>query len=67
MNCRSDPKSSPHSVLYRPPGQGRRAFGSLRLGIDPAVSSAVFVTTFTDDFRFLNFLAAGGLLVRAWG
>ena len=36
-----------------------------RLGIDPAVSSAVFVTTFTDVFGFLIFLAAGGALV-AW-
>ena len=36
-----------------------------RLGIDPAVSSAVFVTTFTDVFGFLIFLSAGGLLV-AW-
>ena len=34
-----------------------------RLGIDPAVSSAVFVTTFTDVFGFLIFLTAGGLLV----
>lgn len=38
-----------------------------RLGIDPAVSSAVFVTTFTDVFGFLIFLAAGGFLVRALG
>ena len=38
-----------------------------RLGIDPAVSSAVFVTTFTDVFGFLIFLSAGGLLVRALG
>ena len=36
-----------------------------RLGIDPAVPSAVFVTTFTDVFGFLIFLVAGGLLV-AW-
>ena len=38
-----------------------------RLGIDPAVSSAVFVTTFTDVFGFLIFLAAGGLLVGLLG
>ena len=38
-----------------------------RLGIDPAVSSAVFVTTFTDVFGFLIFLAAGGFLVVALG
>ena len=38
-----------------------------RLGIDPAVSSAVFVTTFTDVMGFLIFLAAGGFLVRALG
>ena len=38
-----------------------------RFGIDPAVSSAVFVTTFTDILGFLVFLAAGGLLVRALG
>ena len=34
-----------------------------RLRIDPAVSSAVFVTTFTDVFGFLIFLTAGSLLV----
>ena len=34
-----------------------------RLGTDPAVSSAVFVTTFTDVFGFLIFLTAGGFLV----
>ncbi len=38
-----------------------------RLSIDPAVSSAVFVTTFTDVFGFLIFLAAGGVLVSALG
>ena len=38
-----------------------------RLGIDPAVSAAVFVTTFTDVFGFLIFLAAGGLLVGMLG
>ena len=38
-----------------------------RLGIGPAVSSAVFVTTFTDVFGFLIFLAAGGYLVRGLG
>ena len=38
-----------------------------RLGIGPAVSSAVFVTTFTDVFGFLIFLAAGGFLVRGLG
>lgn len=38
-----------------------------RLGIDPAVSSAVFVTTSIDVFGFLIFLAAGGPLVRALG
>ncbi len=38
-----------------------------RLGIDPAVSSAVFVTTFTDVFGFLIFLAAGGVLVGLLG
>jgi magnesium transporter len=38
-----------------------------RLGIDPAVSSALFVTTFTDVFEFLIFLAARGFLVRALG
>ena len=34
-----------------------------RLGIDPAV----FVTTFTDVFGFLIFLADGGLLVGLLG
>ena len=38
-----------------------------QLGIDPAVSSAVFVITFTDVFEFLIFLAAGGFLVRGRG
>ena len=36
-----------------------------RLGIYPAVSWAVFVTTFIDVLGFLIFLAAGGALV-AW-
>ncbi len=36
-----------------------------RLGVDPAVSSAVFVTTFTDVLGFLIFLAAGAFFV-AW-
>ena len=38
-----------------------------RLGIDPAVSSAVFVTTFTDVLGFLIFLAAGAFFVTWLG
>ena len=38
-----------------------------RLGIDPAVSSAVFVTTFTDVLGFLIFLAAGAFFVTRLG
>ena len=34
-----------------------------RFGIDPAVSSAVFVTTFTDVLGFLIFLAAGAFFI----
>ena len=37
------------------------------LGIDPAVSPALFVITFTDVFGFLIFLADGGLLVGLLG
>lgn len=50
---------------------GRRSGGSRaplllrRLGIGPAVSAAVFETTFADVFGFLIFLAAGGLLIGA--
>ena len=36
-----------------------------KMGIDPAVSSAVFVTTFTDVFGFLIFLGTAALLI-AW-
>lgn len=38
-----------------------------RAGIDPAVSSAVFVTTFTDVLGFLIFLAAGAYFVTRLG
>ena len=38
-----------------------------RLGIDPAVSSAVFVTTFTDVLGFLIFLSAGAFFVTWLG
>ena len=38
-----------------------------RLGIDPAVSSAVFVTTFTDVLGFLIFLAAGAFFIARLG
>ncbi len=38
-----------------------------RLRVDPAVSSAVFVTTFTDVFGFLIFLAAGAFFVSWLG
>ena len=38
-----------------------------RLGVDPAVSSAVFVTTFTDVLGFLIFLAAGAFFVTWLG
>ncbi len=34
-----------------------------RLGVDPAVSSAVLVTSFTDVLGFLIFLAAGVFLL----
>ena len=34
-------------------------------GVDPAVSAAVFVTTFTDVFGFLIFLGTAALLI-AW-
>lgn len=37
----------------------------LAIGVDPAVSSAVFATTVTNVFGFLIFLTAGGVLVRA--
>ena len=36
-----------------------------KMGIDPAVSAAVFVTTFTDVFGFLIFLGTAALLI-AW-
>ena len=35
------------------------------LGVDPAVSAAVFVTTFTDVFGFLILLGTAALLI-AW-
>ena len=34
-----------------------------KMRVDPAVSSAVFVTTFTDIFGFLIFLGAGAWFI----
>ena len=56
MNCRTDSRNH-RSVLSGivPPARAGVLLLLLRFGIDRAVSSAVFVTTFTDVFRFLIF------------
>ena len=33
-------------------------------GVDPALASTVFITTFTDVFGFLSFLGLGTLFLR---